>query len=130
MNLAAIKKIYPQVKVRDGEPIRPSPTDSIVLAYAEWADAFQAATGDALAFSEADVVWSSEWQKPLQKWAAAWHERKIPFGVVYNGDDNAVSDEKWIAAAKSHWRAVEADEQIRPDLVVFQSWARDRPIYA
>ena len=50
------------------------------------------------------------------------HERKIPFGVIYNGNNDASSDEAWIAQADRHWRAVEADTQIRPDQVIFQSW--------
>jgi len=123
INLAAVKAIFPQVHVGDTEPIGFSPDDSTIAVYAQWADAFRAATGDALAFSQADVVWRNAWREPLEKWAAAWHERKIPFGVIYNGDEDATSDDSWVAQAEAHWRAVEADERIRPDLVVLQSWA-------
>jgi hypothetical protein len=47
INLAAVKKIFPQLKVGDGEPIRPSLNDSTI---AQWADAFCASTGNGLAF--------------------------------------------------------------------------------
>jgi hypothetical protein len=124
VNLAAVKAIFPHVRVGDGEPIGSSPDDATIAEYAQWADAFHAATGDALAFSLADVNWRSAWQEPLQKWAAASRERKIPFGVIYNGDNDATSDDRWVAQAQARWRVVEADERIRPDLIVFQSWAR------
>ena len=42
--------------------------------------------------------------------------------MIYNGDEDATSDDSWVAQAEAHWRAVEADERIRPDLVVLQSW--------
>ena len=117
-NVAAVKLIFPQVRVGDIEAVGPSPEAAI-----RWVEAFQAAAGEPFAFFHADVSWTKSWRLPLEKLAAAMHERKIPFGVTYNGNNAASSDQAWIAQADAHWRAVEAGEQIRPDQVIFQSWA-------
>jgi hypothetical protein len=116
-NLAEVKTIFPGIRVGDIESVGPTPDAAI-----KWAEAFRAATGEPLAFYHADVLWSASWQAPLEKLAAAIHEREIPFGVIYNGNNDDPSDEAWVANAEAHYRAVEADDKIAPDQVVFQSW--------
>lgn len=117
-NIGVVKAVFPQLRVGDIEAVGPSP-----LAAIRWVEAFQAATGEPFAFYHADIAWTKPWRLSLEKLATSMHERKIPFGVIYNGNNDASSDQAWIAQADMHWRAVEADTQIRPDQVIFQSWA-------
>jgi hypothetical protein len=121
-NLAAMKAIFPKVRAGDTEPVGPTPDDSQVKDYGRWADAFRAATGEPLAFSHADLQWKQAWQGPLKKFAAVLRERKIPLGVIYNGNDDDASDEAWVTHAAEHYRAVESGSHILPAQVVFQSW--------
>jgi len=116
-NVAAVKAVFPRLRVGDIESVGPSPEAAI-----RWVEAFHAAAGEPFAFFHADVPWTKSWRIPLEKLAAAMHERKIPFGVIYNGNNDASSDQAWVAQAEAHWHAVEADEQIRPDQVIFESW--------
>jgi len=122
MNLAAVKAVFPQLRTGDGEPIGPSPGDSMIQEYARWADAFLAETGESLAFFQTDVQWKESWRIPLKKLAVVLRERKIPLGVIYNGNDDDTSDTAWVAHAEAHYRSVEADSGITPDQAVFQSW--------
>src|SRR5207245_1869678 len=116
-NLAAVKAIFPQLRAGDIEPVGPSPGDAQVEDYGRWADAFQA-SGGALAFFHADIQWKEPWQVPLEKLAVILRDRKIPLGIIYNGNDDDTSDEAWVAHAEDHYRAVEADSRIVPDQVV------------
>jgi hypothetical protein len=116
-NLAAVKAVFPRIRTGDIESVGPSP-DAAVM----WIEAFRTATGEPLAFFHADVLWQAPWQTPLEKLAVAIHERKIPLGVIYNGNNDDISDEAWVAHAEAHYRAVEADSGIAPDQAVFQSW--------
>jgi hypothetical protein len=118
-NIAAVKAMFPSVRVGDIESLPPSP-EMIV----KWVEAYRAATGVPLAFFHADIGWTHPWQVPLEKLATAIHARQIPFGVIINGANNAPSDEAWIAQAEAHLRAIESDPKIRPDQLVFQSWVR------
>jgi hypothetical protein len=121
-NLAAVKAVFPGVRAGDTEPVGPSPADNQIEDNGRWADAFRAATGEPLAFSHADLQWKEAWQAPLRKFAAVLRDRKIPLGVIYNGNDDDTSDKAWVAHAEEHYRSVESDRRIVPDQVVFQSW--------
>lgn len=116
-NFAAVRAVFPSARIGDIESVGPSPAAAV-----RWIEAFRAAAGEPFAFYHADVLWNGTRQVPLEKLAGAIHQRQIPFGVIYNGNNDAASDAEWIAQAAVHWRAVEADHQIRPDQVVFQSW--------
>jgi hypothetical protein len=121
-NLAAVKAVFPQIRAGDTEPVGPSPGDSQIEDYGRWADAFRAVTGEPLAFSQADIQWKEASKTPLEKFAAILRDRKVPLGIIYNGNGDETSDEAWVAHAEEHYRAVESDSQIAPDQVVFQSW--------
>ena len=121
-NFAAVRAVFPQIRAGDLEPVEPSPDDSLIEEYARWADAYRAATGEPLAFFHADVQWKESWRGPLEKLAVALHDRKIPLGVIYNGNDDDSSDAAWVAHAEAHYHAVEVDSGIAPDQAVFQSW--------
>jgi hypothetical protein len=121
-NLAAIEEIFPRVQVGDGEPVGGTVDAAAIQEYARWADAFRGATGKPLAFFHGDVQWRETWHTALEEFVAVMRDRKIPLGIIYNGNDDDTSDEAWIAHAEEHYRAVESDSRIVPDQVVFQSW--------
>jgi hypothetical protein len=116
-NIAAVKAVFPNVRVGDIESIGANPVVAL-----RWIDAYRAAASVPLAFYHADVPWSQSWQAPLEKLSAAVHSRGIPFGVIYNATKDAHTDREWIAQAMAHVSAVEADPRIVVDEAVFQSW--------
>jgi beta-lactamase regulating signal transducer with metallopeptidase domain len=90
---------------------------------AEWTDVYQKATGEPLAFFHADVAWSHAAIRNLAPLARALKARHIPFGVIYNADDTAHSDETWIDSTRQHIAEIESTLGIRPYAAIFRSWA-------
>ena len=117
-----MRAVFPQIRAGDTEPVGASPGDSQIEDYGRWADAFRAVTGEPLAFSQVDIQWKEAWEIPLEKFAAILRDRKVPLGIIYNGNDDDTSDEAWVAHAEEHYRAVESGYRIVPYQVVFQSW--------
>lgn len=124
INIAAVRKIFPHLQVGDIEPVGPSPQDSLISGYADWADAYRQATGAPLAFFHADVQWEKAWLGPVEDAAKTMHERGIAFGIIYNGTPRAPDDKTWIGEAEAHYSEWEADGRAAPDQIVFQSWVR------
>jgi hypothetical protein len=120
--IVEIKRIFPNVRVGDVEPIGQWPSAAALMRdTTDWLDAFKRADGQNLAFIHADVGWDTSWLDitlSLRKEAAA---RGVRFGIIYNGNDLAKSDSEWSSEAVSHFKAFE-DHAGRPDDVVFQSW--------
>jgi hypothetical protein len=121
-NIAAVRAIFPKVKIGDIEPVGSSPEDGLVHEYGEWIDAYQQAVGEPLAFFHADVQWAKPWVAPVAKLAADLKSKAIPFGIIYNGNGDDTSDQAWVAHAEAHYLAYEADGRSAPDQAVFQSW--------
>jgi beta-lactamase regulating signal transducer with metallopeptidase domain len=90
---------------------------------AEWTDVYQKATGEPLAFFHADVAWSHAAIRNLAPLAQALKARHIPFGIIYNADDAAHSDETWIDSTRQHIAEIESSLGIRPYAAIFRSWA-------
>lgn len=88
----------------------------------QWFDAYQAATGQPLAFFRVDMQWSGEWQSQMQQLGRLLHSKGIPLQIIYNGAGNAGSDEAWIAQAIGHFEQYQTNGSPRPDVVVFQCW--------
>ena len=89
----------------------------------EWTDVYQQVTGEPLAFFHADVAWSHAAIRNLAPLARALKARHIPFGIIYNADDGAHSDETWIDSTRQHIAEIESTLRIRPDAAIFRSWA-------
>jgi hypothetical protein len=121
-NIVAVRAIFPKVEIGDIEPVGSSPGDGLVHEYGEWADAYQQAVGEPLAFFQADVQWANPWVGPVAKLAADLKAKAIPFGIIYNGDGDDTSDQSWVAHAEAHYLTYEADGRLAPDQAVFQSW--------
>jgi hypothetical protein len=121
-NLAAVKRVFPNVKAGDGEPIGGEADEAVIREYGLWSDAYRTVVGEPLAFFHADVQWKARWREPLEILSAVLQERGIPLGIIYNGDDDDKSDTAWVSHAIDHYRTVAADDRITPKQAVFQSW--------
>jgi beta-lactamase regulating signal transducer with metallopeptidase domain len=89
----------------------------------EWTDVYQRVTGESLAFFHADVAWSHAAIRNLAPLARALQARHIPFGIIYNADDAADSDETWIDSTRQHIAEIESTLGIHPYAAIFRSWA-------
>jgi hypothetical protein len=117
-NVRAIAAAFPQAQIGDIEPLA---MDASVLL--QFAKAFQATSGEPLAFVHADINWRSSWQQRLAEWKTALHGAGIRLGVICNGDDRR-GDLAWTASAISNCQEVLQDTRTRPDDVIVQSWGR------
>jgi hypothetical protein len=89
----------------------------------EWTDVYQQVTGEPLAFFHADVAWSHAAIGNLAPLARALKARQIPFGIIYNADDAADSDETWSDSTREHIAEIESALGIHPYAAIFRSWA-------
>jgi hypothetical protein len=55
--------------------------------------------------------------------AKALRARRIRFGITYNADETASSDETWFDSTRQHIAEIESGLGIHPDDVIFRSWA-------
>jgi hypothetical protein len=126
-NVRQFREVFPGLRVGDIEPVgawKNAPTlldDTLVFV-----DAYERAMGEKLAFMHADVGWTTNWLPITERLGAELRARKVPFGVIYNGEDLATSDQQWTQQAKSHFRTFENCRRPAPDDAVFQSW-RNHP---
>ena len=98
---------------------------------AAWADAYQAAVGEKLAFMQTDVAWSELAMQNLIPLSTAMKARSIPLAVIYNADDSSHTDESWQQSAESHIAEIETVLHIHPDIAVFDSWTlKSKPCLA
>jgi hypothetical protein len=89
----------------------------------EWTDVYQQVIGEPLAFFHADVEWSQGAIRNLAPLESALKARHIPFGIIYNADDAASSDETWIDNTRQHIAEIESTLGIHPYAAIFRSWA-------
>jgi hypothetical protein len=69
------------------------------------------------------VAWSQAAIRNLAPLARALMARHIPFGIIYNADDAAHSDETWIDSTRQHIAEIESTLGIHPYAAIFRSWA-------
>jgi len=115
-----IHSVFPQAVFGDIEPLRKIDGD-LIGRYAEWIDAWKAATGQPLGFFHADVLWGRGGDAMLGDLAAMLKQKGVPFGIIYNGDGTDMSDAMWTDNAHRRYLAYEAANP-PPAQVVFQSW--------
>ncbi len=124
-NLGQLRAEFPEVLVGDIEPVLPlsgAAPPEWVDRYAEWVDAFAAATGRPLAFIHADVAWSFLGrQSGVAALGAVAAGKGVPYGVIYNaGLEEA--DRDWLRHTEDHFEDFELHGGRPPEHVVFQSW--------
>jgi hypothetical protein len=118
----ALREVFPDVVVGDIEPAWAGPLVGAVEVGA-WLDAYATAAGEPLGFFHLDVDWARDgWQATAREIEAAVRARGVPFGIIYNGGEEANSDTEWLQLSAE--RAYEFEQTFGgdPDHVVFQSW--------
>ena len=88
----------------------------------EWTDVYQQVIGEPLAFFHAEVAWSHAAIRNLAPLALALKARHIPFGIIYNADGAAHSDETWIDITRQHIAEIESTLGVHPYAAIFRSW--------
>lgn len=117
-----VQSVFPGVQVGDTEPFMTFATESGRKDLTEWLDAYEAATGQRLAFLGLDMDWRAPWQSVLPTLIDLLHRRGIRPVAIYNATGEARSDEEWIAEANAHFRAFEIALHHRVEAVSIQSW--------
>ena len=116
VNVAAAEAVFPTVQVGDTESV--PGTDDIM----EFAQDYQEATGQPLAFFNADVQWSASWQVPLENLAESLRTAGIGFNVIFTGDPETTSA-GWTQLAMERMAAVETDPLLQPGAGVVSTWS-------
>jgi hypothetical protein len=124
--LGIVRAVFPDVQVGDIEPVGVPHVDDYPEQIAEWAKAFQQATGHPLAFFHADIVWNGRWGQDLAALQLRLATIGVPVGVIINGDPLAKTDLDWTTAAFLHLRQVIDLAGANPESIIFQTWD-DRP---
>ncbi len=75
-----------------------------------------------LAFFDADVQWSGEWQSELEVLSQQLSAAGVPLGVIYNGDPTDTTGVSWVATAIQRFSEIESDPNISVAQAIFQSW--------
>jgi beta-lactamase regulating signal transducer with metallopeptidase domain len=90
---------------------------------ANWADVYQRVVGEPLAFFHAETMWSRPAMRNLPALAEALRARRIRFGIIYNADETASSDETWFDSTRQNIAEIESGLGIHLDDVTFRSLA-------
>jgi hypothetical protein len=119
-----VHTVYPDAAVGDVEPIIDAAyPPGVVTAMAEWHETYQAVTGAPFPFFFADIDFSNaEWPTIVKTLEEAAHQRAMPFGIIYIGDQLDASDGEWAAKAVARFQTYQGEYGGRPDYVLFQSW--------
>jgi hypothetical protein len=130
VQVATVHSYFPNAQVGDIEPIPgdgspPNYTQQIM----QWANAYQTAVGQPLAFFHSDVAWQGTgWSSQLSELQALLHDVSIPFGIIYDGNysDGAVA---WTTDAEQRFAGIETNSPAVPDHAILESWD-PQPLYA
>lgn len=122
-SVKALRAVFPNVRVGDIEPVaaRGSPSDwtAEIMSFAA---AYKAATGTPLDFFHADISWSNDWRAALGELVPSLRTTDIRFGIIYNGDPQDDTDIAWTRHAEERFETIEADDALRPDDAILQTW--------
>jgi beta-lactamase regulating signal transducer with metallopeptidase domain len=116
-----VRSYFPQAQIGAADGVDES--EPWIDELVNWADVYQRVVGEPLAFFHADVRWSRRAVRNLPALAKALQARHIRFGITYNADEAASSDETWFDSTRQHIAEIESGLGIRPDDVIFRSWA-------
>jgi hypothetical protein len=121
--IAQVRTVFPDVIVGDIEPVpaAEAPTDW-VKRYTAWLDAWRELSGAPLPFFHLDVNWSVLWRPDVEAMRHVLVSRGIPFGMIYNGYSEDITDADWVRDTIAHFTKYETQTGVTPDHVVFQTW--------
>lgn len=118
-----VRSYFPEVKIGDVEPVSgAADTPQTITA---WADAYQKELGTPLAFFHVDAAWLSG--VPARNFPVleqAIHQRGIPFGIIYDGENDA-SSTVWTNGAIEHFTQAESLLKTPIDHAIFMSWTAE-----
>jgi Domain of unknown function (DUF4214) len=122
----AFKTVFPDVQIGDIEPLNAFANSASANKWPadtkEWIEGFRAAAGFPLAFFHDDADWSVPLNRFIPQLQELLEREDIPFGMIFDGTDNAVSDAGWMAAAEEHIQAYNHSGNARPAQIIFQTW--------
>ncbi len=124
-NVQILKTAFPGIKFGDIEPVTDQ-TANRLNDIMDFARLFRMQTGEPLSFLQADIIWQNRWQPQLVEWRKQLHAAGISYGVILDGDPGDRTDIDWTHHAIDRYHSVEANPDVRPDDIVFQSW-QSRP---
>jgi hypothetical protein len=121
--IAQVRTVFPDVIVGDIEPVpaAEAPTDW-VKRYAAWLDAWRELSGAPFPFFHLDVNWSVLWRPDVEAMRHELVSRRIPFGMIYNGYWEDITDADWVRDTIAHFTKYETQTGVTPDHVVFETW--------
>ena len=124
-NIRAYRRLFPGLRVGDIEPIGTWPhTETLLADNLAWIRTYNDVAGEPLAFFHADVGWTTDWVGICAELQRDLADRHIPFGMIYNGEDQAPSAAAWASQARAHFHTFEDGARPAPDMAVIQSWVR------
>jgi hypothetical protein len=126
----AARQVFPGVRFGDVEPLTFRPgdpwfsDDRWLHDLSEWFDAYEAATGDKLAYFRLDLWWTMQWQPHMQALADLLKRKGIPLQVIYNASGKQPTDAAWSDSAAAHFKEFETGPWPKPDAAVFNYWTQ------
>jgi hypothetical protein len=121
-NVAAMRRVFPTLKVGDIEPIGVPPAVPWTADLSAWLTAYRAVAGANFDFLQADMQWGGDWQAQGKVAASLAGSAHIPFGVIINSGHVDQTDRDWTAHAEERLAEVRSVLGRLPDQVIFQSW--------
>lgn len=124
----AARQVFPNARFGDVEPLTFDPRnpwfrdDQWLHDLSEWFDAYEAETGDKLAYFRLDLWWNMAWQPHMQALADLLKRKGIPLQVIYNASGKQPTDTAWMESAASHFKEFESGPWPKPDAAVFGYW--------
>jgi hypothetical protein len=117
-------KVFPNVQLVDIDPIPPvTMQPDWQPTYKDYLQQLEAALNKPVVALQVDVQWKNPaWMHDLKEFADFAHGLGMKFGVIYNSDGSADTDEDWIKAAEKSFTVVESLVGVIPEQPVFQSW--------
>src|SRR5262249_11552134 len=117
-----IRRYFPKTEIGTSDVVDESSPwiDELV----NWTDVYQQITGEPFAFFQADVSWSRPATRNLAALASAMKARHVPFGVMYDGDDESSSNEAWTETTLQHVAEIESTIGLHPDTAIFKTGFR------
>jgi hypothetical protein len=116
-----IRTYFPNVEIGTSDVVDESEAWAGELV--NWAEVYRRVTGEPLAFFHAEMARSRAAVQNLAKLAGEMKARRISFGITYDGDDEASSNEAWADSARQHIAEIEYVMGLRPDAAIFKGGA-------
>jgi hypothetical protein len=79
-------------------------------------------SGAPLPFFHLDVDWSVLWRPDVEAMRHEVVSRRIPFGMIYNGYWEDITDADWVRDTIAHFTKYETQTGVTPDHVIFETW--------